>query len=294
MEAFIQEMLSRELAETVDDINEIQGLGTVNRVFELRGRKGEYIIRINGAHKRLEHQKEAWCLAKVKSLGIPVPEVLAVGVAQERSYMVQQKIPGINGENCSPLEKQYIWTKLGEYAAQYHRIQHIEEKEVQEAAFHKNWQSRLRYNLQELNDDDSLLRAEILTKQEQKLAKEALNDLAGKEFRSGLVHGDLSPRNVIWDGDTVFLLDWGTAEINIVPRNEIGILQMSQEASEEELGWFLKGLGLSRDAYQDMAEEIKVLNFLHQLDVYRWAEGKGVVQVNGYDLKVRRSFEQLP
>jgi len=293
MKAIIGQIFKEEFPDRIRSIRQIQGLGSVNTVYEVNGENGEYVIRLNEEDKRLEYKKESWCISKVGELGILVPEVLRTGVWNGISFMIQRKIPGINGERCDASERVTIWQNLGEYASIYQTINRIEEEEFERESFHKNWQSRLMYNLEELCETDSLLRDNILTKREHHRAREVLRTLEGKEFEMGLVHGDLCPRNVIMNEKRMYLLDWGTAEVNIVPHNEIGILSMSNEATEEEFELFLTGLGISSKAYQTIEEEIRILNFLHQVDIYRWAEGRGLIKVNNYDLKVRRAFDEM-
>ncbi|MEL6626180.1 MAG: phosphotransferase [Bacteroidota bacterium] len=293
MKEHIQHIFQTDLSEVVRSLHEIVGLGSVNKIFSVKGKVGEYIVRLNGSDKRLEYKKEAWCISKVGALGIPGPEVLGTGMLDDICYMIQRKLPGTNGKLCDEVERAIIWEKLGEYCAQYQQIQEIDEAEVKSAAFHKDWKSRLHYNLEELNESDSLLTEKILTKKEHDWAREILKTLDRKAFRMGLVHGDLCPRNVLKDGDEVYLLDWGTAGVNIVPHHEIGLVKMSNEATEEEFGLFLSGLGVSLDAYRKIEEEIRILHFLHQVDVYRWAEGRGLIKVNDYDLKVRKAFNQI-
>lgn len=58
MKNIIGEILDQELSETILSVNEITGLGSVNRVFEIHGRRGEYIIRLNTNEKKLEYQRE--------------------------------------------------------------------------------------------------------------------------------------------------------------------------------------------------------------------------------------------
>jgi len=293
MKAIIGQIFKEEFPDRIRSIRQIQGLGSVNTVYEVNGENGEYVIRLNEEDKRLEYKKESWCISKVGELGILVPEVFRTGVWNGISFMIQRKIPGINGERCDASERATIWQNLGEYASIYQTINRIEEEEFERESFHKNWQSRLMYNLEELCETDSLLRDNILTKREHHRAREVLRTLEGKEFEMGLVHGDLCPRNVIMNEKRMYLLDWGTAEVNIVPHNEIGILSMSNEATEEEFELFLTGLGISSKAYQTIEEEIRILNFLHQVDIYRWAEGRGLIKVNNYDLKVRRAFDEM-
>lgn len=119
MKNLIFEIFSQEFSETILSLSEITGLGSVNKVFEIQGKKGEYIIRLNADEKRLEYQKENWCISKIKELGIPTAKVLSLGLAENISFMVQEKVNGINGVKCNATQKRKIWEKLGNYAKIY-------------------------------------------------------------------------------------------------------------------------------------------------------------------------------
>ena len=108
-----------------------------------------------------------------------------------------------------------------------------------------------------------------------------------------MTHGDLCPRNVIVNDTTTYLLDWGTAEINVVPHTELGILMMSDEVTKEAFQLFLKGIGISFTEFQLMEEEINLLNFLHRLDKYRWAETYDIENIKDYAFKTRNTFEKI-
>lgn len=293
MKKIIQEIFQAELSEKTLAITGIKGFGSVNEVFEVKGEKDEYIIRINNVNKRIEYQKERWCIDKVGDLGIPTPEVLRIGVHENSVFMIQKKIDGVNGVRSDPTERAKIWRKLGNYAATYQRINKIEDKEVERNEFHDNWRSRLNYNLNELTIDDSLLKKKVLSSHEQRRIKEILASLEFKDFDTGLVHGDLSPRNVIVNGQTYHLLDWGTAEINIIPHTEIGILLTSEEASSNEFQLFLSGFGISYSEYMKMENEINILNLLIRLDKYRWAEGHRISNIEDYSMNVRKAFDKI-
>ena len=293
MKKIIQEIFQKELKEEIHSINKIDGLGSVNSVFDIKGNKGEYILRLNDSEKEIEYKKEKWCLDEVLKLGIPSPKVIKMGFQDNISFMILEKISGNNGSFCQEEEKEIIWKKLGTYASKYHDIQRIKDKEVEENEFHKNWKARLEYNMLELNENDGLLKNKVINKEEQEKIKEALSNLRNKEFKVGLVHGDLSPRNVIWSSDDVYLLDWGTSEINVVPHVEIGILLMSKEASEKEFKLFINGLGLSVLDYKKIEKEIRILNLLHRLDKYRWAEEYDVENIKDYEIKIRETFNKI-
>ncbi len=294
MEKTIQEILQTTLGEEVRSVLEINGLGSVNQVFEAVGQHGSYIIRLNDEPpKELEYLKEQWCLEKVAELGIPSPKVIGMGTQNHTHYMILEKVHGINGTLCSQEEKESIWRSLGRYAEKYQHLQHIAVPEVEKAEFHANWQARLAYNLKELNAQDSLLRNQFLHPEEHQLARAALSKIENREFRVGLVHGDLCPRNVIWKEGTTHLLDWGTAEINVVPHIEIGLVLVSKEASQEEYTCFLEGLGVSSSDFKAMEKDIHILNLLHQLDKYRWAEGQPMENLGEFAKKVRKALQSI-
>ena len=124
-------------------------------------------------------------------------------------------------------------------------------------------------------------------------AKFELEQLASKEFKSGLIHGDLCPRNIIWDRGKVYLLDWGTAEINVIPHIEIGIIMSSGEANKEEIETFIEGYGISANEYEQIGREILIFKFLHRLDKYRWAKGNVPHVIDRYIDKVKSAFRDL-
>lgn len=293
MKNLIIDIFRQEFSETVLAVNEIIGLGSVNSVFEVQGTKRAYIIRLNTDGKRLEYQKEHWCISKTRELGIPTPKVLGIGSVENTIFMVQEKINGINGIKCNQTEKRKIWEKLGNYAAVFQQVKRIEDKDVEENEFHKDWKGRLEYNLRELNEEDSLLKNKIFSATEHNKMSMALSSIESINFDTGLIHGDLCPRNVIVNGETVYLLDWGTAEINVVPHTELGITLLSEEASSIQCKYFMKGLGLTPKKYKSIEQELKVLNLLHHLDKYRWAEGQGMTVFDDFIKKIKKAFVEI-
>lgn len=293
METLVKAIMEEELNEEVQRIGEIKGLGTVNTIFEIKGKKGDYILRLNKDDKRIEYSKEKWCMDKIAEIGIPTATVLSIGRKSGFCFMLQIKITGINGSQCNADEKSRIWFELGRYAAKFQKIKRIEDQEFEKTAFHKDWKARLKYNIAELNKADSLIKEGVLNEAEQNKAKEILRTLETKEFETGLVHGDLCPRNVIVNQESIHLLDWGTAGTNVVPHTEIGILLLSNEASKTDFETFLNGMGITAQDYKAIEEEVNILNFLHQLDIYRWAEAQGIPSLNDYPLKVRNTFNAI-
>lgn len=294
MEQIIQKIVYTQLGDHINTIQEIEGLGSVNMVFDVEGNYGTYIIRLNAEpQRRLEYKKEQWCIEKSKNLGIPSPKFLKIGFQDTIAFMIQEKILGTHGKYCGCEEKRTIWEKLGAYASKYQQITRIEDKEVEESEFHKSWNAKLAYHCSALNKDDSLVKKGVLTLEEQQKAKKIVSRLQPIAFKFGLVHGDLCPRNVIWNKSDVYLLDWGTAEINVIPHTEIGIVLMSNEATQREFHCFLRGLGISTAKYKKIEAEIHALNLLYRLDKYRWADDHHVENIKEYEERVKDTLYTL-
>lgn len=291
MENLAAEIVRQELSLIDFSLEEIVGLGKVNKVYIVASQDGNFILRLNNeAHKTLEYRKEQWCIDTVTNKGVPSPTVLKIGTYNEVHFMLQQKIPGVNGSHASTKDKLAIWRSLGTYAKVFQQVRRIADADVEEDEFHASWRHRLRYNIEELNEKDSLLSNGIVSKEDHTKMRTVLLTLGEKQFATGLVHGDLCPRNSIWQEGRTFLIDWGMAEINIVPHNEIGIALLSGEANDEEFSAFLDGLGLSSAEYARIEPEVKAINFLHHLDKYRWAKDYSVDNIGDYEQKVVSTF----
>ena len=292
MEEIIEYIIWHELEEKIRSVNEIKDYGSVNLVYEVFGKKTEYVIRLNRERSKLiEYRKEFWCINKIRKMGIPTAVVYAVGEHQKIPYIIQNRIAGINGSYIHGNKRNEIWRKLGQYSRCYQSIKSVGDTRVRSNLLHRTWQQRLEYNLRELDKKDSLIENQILTIERHHEVRKVLMNLKNRKFTSGLVHGDLNPRNVIVDRKEIYLIDWGTAEINIVPHMEIGILQMSGESTTEELNIFSASLGIPD--ISKMEAEIKMINLLHRLDKYRWAEDHSIATIDQFAKKVVATLEKL-
>ncbi|HMQ90420.1 MAG TPA: aminoglycoside phosphotransferase family protein [Flavilitoribacter sp.] len=289
----IHAIAQREIGELRPGIGEITGLGCVNRVFKIETELKRYVLRMNDDPNRaLEFGKEKWCLEQLVQLGIPAPETLAVGVESGFNFMLQEFIEGKAGVDCEPAEKENAWTRLGGYASKYHAIPTIDIPDAAYLTFHKNWHKQLGYNMELLEKSgDSLLSSNVFKPGEYQKLKEKLLLLTEKSFTFGLIHKDLCLRNVLVGAD-VFLIDWGMAEIGIVPHLEIGNMITSEEVAPEEIGWFLSGLGMDEVEYLKIESEINLINLLDRLDKYRWAEDHAGILIDEYIGKLRKAFER--
>lgn len=294
MKPVISRIIKKELNDSVKSIKEINH-GTVNQVYEALCENGQYIVRLNVEEEKEFHiQKEKWCYAKVSELGIPSPLVLGIGKEREFHYMILSKIEGINGSNANEKQKLTIWKQLGQYATNYNQIKEIAIPAIQQREFHKNWAAKLNYNLQELTLEDSLLKKKIFSTIEHHQIKKYLLTLKNRKFNFGLVHGDLCPRNVIVNKKTkVYLIDWETAKIDIIPHTEIGVILIDKTANPKEFIAFLEGIGLSKKTYKKIEKELRIINLLSRLDLYRWALGRGITHKNNYIGKLQEAYIEV-
>lgn len=294
MKTLVQQILKKELGLHAESITEILDFGSVNNVFDVICQANHYIVRINAdKHKKLEFLKEEWCIKEIRKLGLSTPKIFGNGVINGYPYMIQEKIEGQNGSTLGREEKNKIWKHLGACALKYHEIEEIEIPELQAAEFHDNWKSKLEYNIDQLSPEDTLLTNQVFSVEAHAEIKRALISLREGTFKVGLVHGDLSPRNVIVNDDSTYLIDWGTASINIVPYNEIGIILIEGEANEEEFRSFLAGMSIEEETYRKMEPEIRKSNLLHRLDKYRWATDYDVENLKRYTDKIRQEYTAL-
>lgn len=272
MKDIVFEIIETQLNKKVDSISKIVDLGMVNNVYDVISGDENYIVRLNPDRaKEYEFYKEKWCMEKASTLNIPSPQVLKIGVLHALPYMVMHKIEGLNGSKCSANEKISIWKNLGRFAKKFHAIKQIDELKIRTDEFHANWLSKLEYNIGQLSPNDSLIKRKVFNKDEHEASLGYLKKLKKVKFKQGLIHGDLCPRNTIINNEVVFLIDWGSSKIDIVPHSEIGIVQMDNELNQAEFDAFLLGLELNKQDFAKIEAEIAQINFLNRLDLYRWA-----------------------
>lgn len=293
METILNAVLSKEKGEPLKSFQKIVGLGQVNEVYDVSSTLSNYIIRLNSDIDPAEYPKEVWCIAAATDLGIPSPRVYGQGRVGEYAYMLQEKLPGLNGKQALPAEKTLIWRKLGEYARLFNQVEGIELDAVKEAEFHQNWQARLDYNLKMLNQEDSLLTEGWFSAREHSAARALLASLKDVSLTSGLVHGDLCPRNTLLHHETVYLIDWGAAEVNVVPHTTLGLLLMSEDCSADDFRAFLQGYGMASSEFMAISHEVNLLNFLYRLDKYRWAETYAKDELPTFVKRLREAFVKL-
>ncbi|MBO1004844.1 aminoglycoside phosphotransferase family protein [Pseudogracilibacillus auburnensis] len=276
------------LKEEIINVDSIIGKGSVNKIYLVQSNHVKVIVRMNadvGAFN--DYQKEQWCMKKAAELGIPSPSVFEIGRYKNITYMIQSFVEGRHGED-KEANKLALWKRIGEYSKKIHSVKTTGfgenlidlERGIFQSPSHDNfdgtWPSFVQYNIDSLTDDDELLKLGVITVNQSKKAKHLFKKLLDRKFSFGLNHGDLSLKNTLIDQDgTVTLLDWGCAEVNIIPHGDILQLIQGQiendNPSEEELQAFLDGYGHLLHHYPNLQDELNELLLIRAFDKLRWA-----------------------
>lgn len=279
-------------------VRRVVGRGVVNQVFVVGGGGGgSVVVRLcDSPQARKQHEKEAWCIEAARRVGVPGPRVLAVGEAGGASYMVESFVEGAAGDELPAGERLRVWRRLGEYARAIHGIE-VEGFGVDLADFtagdaRGGWLRYVDYNVESLDESDELLGLGVMTRGQSARVRAVFEELRGREFRFGLNHADLAPKNtVVGAGDQVTLLDWGSAAADIVPHHEL--LQLHKlrltrgEPDDAALGEFLEGYGMARAEYERLLPEVESVLLLRSFDLVRYALARRRDHVPFYAARAR-------
>lgn len=258
------------------DVTPLVGRGSVNHVFIVHSDAARHVVRVPVDPLRSnEYEVEAWALAQAAAHGIPSPRVVARGCLRDVPYLVQTFV---EGAPTTTERSRASWRTLGEYAKVVHRIP------VTAAApdglfsrFGRDpraaWEAHLHYNLDQLREQDPLLRLRVYATDQQARLRSVLSRLAHAPISFGLIHGDLSLRNLlVASGRRPVLIDWGSASVGPVPFGDLQPLVQAHrddnDPSDAELQAFAEGLDIS---LQDLSDTLDGLLLLSALDLVRWA-----------------------
>lgn len=135
-----------------------------------------------------------------------------------------------------------------------------------------SWQGYVQYNINSLTADDRLIELGVMTQMESQKVRKRFENLKKETFRFGLNHGDISLKNTIVNqAGQVILLDWGSAEVSVVPHGDmIQVMQcqiLGEGPNRDEFHAFLDGTGL---CVEDLTAT-KQLLLLRAFDKLWWA-----------------------
>ncbi len=280
------------------------GKGSNNKNYLARLKEREIVVKLSFTHKEYkaleDYHKEKWCIERASEKGVPGPTVLGLGRSQGRAYMIETFVPGINGVKIK--NKLQIWKQLGKYAKRIHSIEASGFGEnltnSKKKIFKGSWKKYLDYNIKSLTDTDKLITLNVITKDQSKVVKKIFQDIKRQKFIFGLNHGDISASNVLVDtSGTVSLLDWGCAEVHIIPHFDImGILSCMMEQrkpTDAEFSEFLKGYGMSQKRFASLRHELNRLMLLIAFDKLRWAIDRNPIKIKEFSKKAKRILRRI-
>lgn len=289
------EIAQQYFQEKILDIEEVFGNGQVNKIYIIYTFSSKVILRIDPNNNTIDRfEKEEWCMSEAKKHWIPTPEVFAVWIKNHRPYMILSYIEGIDWNKTNKTAQSRIWKKLWEYA---HIINNIKvnwfgEKMISKGIFNGNRNVFVDYNVSSLDKNDKLLELNIITVEEQKKLCDLFLRLKNKKYNFWLAHHDLSLKNTRVDKDeVVYLLDWWSAQVNIIPQIEIiEILWSSLSEESDDFKSFLKHYWVKN--YLTIKEDIMNIKTLICIDKLRRAIEKkpGLIKQKTKEFKDIFSF----
>jgi hygromycin-B 4-O-kinase len=268
--------------------------GRTNYVFAINHVEGQFVVRISPDPEKINaFRKELWTSHKVREVGVPSPEVIAVGndLAAE-PYMITRRVTGTEASHHPRRDR--IIHAMGGCAALINSIQTQgfgsnfdwtgEEKRIDSWPRYLTDEFELEKRLQVLSNNDILPDSKL--KQLSELIEHA------EISNPSLNHTDLRLKNVIVDesGDIAAIIDWEECVSTIAPQWELSIALHDLSIDEKQI--FLDGYGLSNDQVEAMAPLIKAFNLLNYSTIVELAlEKDDHKSLNDLKLRLKGSLD---
>ncbi len=287
--------------QPVRDVTPIVGKGTQNHIFVVTNEQegARVVVRMSddpGASRTYE--KEQWCLAQAASHGVPGPVALALGRADNYSYLLLSFVEGVNGQDMTG-DTTPLWRTLGQHIRRVHAVPVAgfgdDVDDLARSRPGETWQRFVDYNIESLSDDDPLRRLGVLTAAEAGRVQSLFGALKRREFRFGLIHGDIALRNiVVGPSGAVSLLDWGCAEAHIVPHYELIRMGERDPLEAADLEAFRDGYGLAASEFAEMQTDLTDLALLKAFDLTRWAIDRSPPNIAQFAARAQRLLRAHP
>ena len=274
--------------------------GRTNYVFVFNHVEGQFVVRISPEAEKINaFRKELWASQKVREVGVPSPEVIAVGndLAAE-PYMITRRVTGTEASHHPRRDR--IIHSMGRYAAMINSIQTHgfgsnfdwtgEEKSIESWENYLAEEFELEKRLHLLSTNHILPDAEI--QQLSEIIKSAQTFEHPQSNGPALNHSDLRLKNIIVDesGDIAAIVDWEECLSTIAPQWELSIALHDLSIDEKQL--FIEGYGLSNEMVEKMAPLIKAFNLLNYATTIELAvEKSDHKSLNDLKLRLKGSLD---
>ncbi len=244
------------------------GGGLSNYVFEAKHAEGNFVVRMNPQPAKLkEYLKEQWAMTQAKQAGVPVPEVLEVGVGViPIPYMISRKVEGTEATHHP--ERFKVLQELGRLTTLIHSVPtsgfgHTFDWSNNRLSRKESWAAYLKRELKYEERLKTLDAHKMLSKAQAKGLQAVLRDIEGWKRKPVLNHGDLRLKNIMVDeeGRITAIIDWEFCSSNIAPYWDLSMALHDLSIDAKQI--FLTGYGLSETKIKDMAPVLKALNIIN-------------------------------
>ena len=240
--------------------------GLSNYVYVVNHVEGQFVVRISPEAEKTEaFRKELWATQKVREVGVPSPEVLAVGTVGDEPYMITRRVTG--AEATHHPRRKHIVHEIGRYAQVINSIRTTNFGSnfdwTTNGPQHSTWAEYLNNEWQFEQRLGVFAQHKMLSGQQiQKLRKIKI-DSRTMRIEPALNHGDLRLKNVIVDddGEIAAILDWEDCLSTIAPQWDLSISLHDLSIDEKHL--FLEGYGLGLTQAEEMSPLIKAFNIVN-------------------------------
>ncbi|WP_344751452.1 aminoglycoside phosphotransferase family protein [Gryllotalpicola koreensis] len=268
--------IARSLGISVEQATELDG-GNQNHVVRVRGGRRDVVVRFAKDDTRMlvdPFDVEAWCLTATAEAGIHTSPLVARGTADGLSYLVVGHLPG----TVAAANDLHAWREIGRIAAALAEVDVATAPDAFFTRFGRNpaeaWDAHLGYNFAALEGDDPLVDFGIYREPDRSKLRNVLASLRARRLSQGLVHGDLSTRNLLVN-ERYAVVDWGSAHSGPTCWGDLDQINRwrllgDPESPVSEAAWSsaLGGAGLTDAQAAPVLAELAVL---HALDVVRWS-----------------------
>lgn len=252
--------------------------GLSNYVFVINHVEGQFVVRISPETEKIAaFTKELWATQKAREVGVPSPEVLAVGNIGSEPYMVSRRVTGVEATHHP--KRKHIVHEMGRCARTINSVRTTDfganfdwtangpKNNTWAEYLDREWEVEPRLRL--------FTEHKILPGKQVDKLKEIIDNSRAMRVEPSLNHGDMRLKNVIVDddGEIAAIVDWEDCVSTIAPEWELSIALHDLSIDEKHL--FIEGYGLDSKQVEEMSPLIKAFNVINYSNAVEHAVATG-------------------